>query len=52
MDLTYIPMARGFVYLCAVVGLVQPEGLIVEAVDPDGSGFLHRSGGGSACPLW
>ncbi len=52
MDLTYIPMARGFVYLCAVVDWVQPEGLVMAVVDHDGSSLLHRGGGGGTCPSW
>lgn len=30
----------------------QSEGSVVAAVDHDGSRFVHRSGRGSACPLW
>lgn len=50
MDLTFVPMARGFVYLCA--GLVQSEGSVLAAVDHDGGSLLHRSSRGSAGPSW
>ena len=33
MDITYIPMARGFVYLAARSRLVQPPGPVVARVD-------------------
>ena len=35
-DITYIPMARGFVYLVGGDGLVQPAGAGVAAVDHPG----------------
>ena len=44
MDISYIPMARGFVYLAASHRLAQPQGAGVAAVDLDGHGVLHRSG--------
>ena len=37
MDITYIPMARGFVYLAAVDRLVQPPGSGLAALDHHGS---------------
>ncbi len=43
MDITYIPMARGFVYLAAV-GLVQPTGPGLAAVDHHGGRVLPRRG--------
>ncbi len=52
MDITYVPMARGFVYLCAVVGTRHQAGSVLAAVDHDGGGLLHRSGRGRAGPLW
>ena len=42
MDITYIPMARGFVYLAAVVELVQPPGSGLAGVDHDGGRVLPR----------
>jgi len=51
MDLTYIPMAWGFVYMCAV-GVVQPKSLVMAVVDHDGSSLLHRGGGGGTCRSW
>ncbi len=41
MELTFVPMARGFVYLCAVVVWLS-RGFGLAAVDHDGSRFLHR----------
>src|ERR1700722_17187180 len=55
MDITYIPMARGFVYLAAVVDWFSRRVLshlkaIAEQssgrVDHDGSGLLRRGAGG------
>jgi putative transposase len=48
MDITYIPMARGFVYLAAVVDLVQPPGPGLAALDHDGGRVLPRGGRGGA----
>jgi transposase InsO family protein len=39
MDITYIPTARGFVYLAAVAGSR------LAVVDHHGSGVLHRGAG-------
>ncbi len=49
MDITYIPMARGFVYLAAVVGgrLVQPPRAGLARVDHHGRFLLHRGAGRS-----
>src|SRR6202008_2686850 len=47
MDITYIPMARGFVYLA--VGLDWfPPGAGVARLDHDGGGILRRDAGGGA----
>ena len=35
-DITYIPMARGFLYLVAIMGLVQPLRGGLEAVQHPG----------------
>ena len=43
MDITYIPMARGFVYLVAVIDWVQPSGSGVAGVDRHGGRLLSRS---------
>ena len=48
----YIPMARGFVYLVAVMDLVQPAGSVVAPVDHDGGGVLRRGGSGSTGRTW
>ena len=48
MDITYIPMARGFVYLAAV----QPAGSRASDVDHDGSRLLHRGAGGGPGQAW
>ena len=44
MDITYIPMAHGFVYL-AVAGLGDTSCPFVAAVDHDGGGVLRRDVG-------
>jgi putative transposase len=49
-DISYIPMARGFVYLVAIVALrqaqeVQPQGSGLAGVDHDESRFLCRGSG-------
>jgi putative transposase len=41
MDLTYIPMARGFVYLAAIIDLAQPQGAGLGRVHLDGSRLLR-----------
>jgi hypothetical protein len=46
MDITYIPMARGFVYLAAVVDWFSRRVLAWRRVDHDGGGFLRRGAGG------
>ena len=48
MDITYIPMARGFVYLAVVLDWFTPPRAVVAAVDHDGSGLLRRGAGRSA----
>ncbi len=47
-DITYIPMARGFVYLVAVMDWFSRRILAWRVVDRDGDGFLRRGahGGG------
>ena len=42
MDITYIPMARGFVYL-AVVHVGDPSVVVMAAVDHDGGGLLCQT---------
>ena len=44
MDITYIPMARGFVYLTVVLDWFSRR--VVAAVDHHGSGVLRRDVGG------
>jgi len=41
MDISHIPMAQGFVYLCAVVDWFSARS-VVAAVDHDGDRFLDR----------
>jgi transposase InsO family protein len=45
MDITYIPMARGFVYLAAVVDWFSRRRSCLAIVDHDGDFLLHRSAG-------
>jgi putative transposase len=42
LDITYIPMARGWVYLVAVLDWAQPPGAGAPGVDHDGGGLLRR----------
>lgn len=56
-DITYIPMARGFVYLIAIVALrqaqeVQSADAQLALVDHAGDRLLRRSARGSADALW
>jgi len=41
MDITYIPMARGFVYLAVCARLVQPPCVVVAVVDYNGGVVLR-----------
>ncbi len=43
MDISYIPMERGFVYLAVVLDWVQPSRAVVERIDHDGGGILRRN---------
>ena len=43
MDITYIPMARGFVYLAVVLDRFSRRVLALAGVDRHGGGFLSRS---------
>ena len=43
MDITYIPMERGFVYLAVVLDWFQPSRAVVERIDHDGGGILRRN---------
>ncbi len=46
VDITYIPMARGFVYLAAIVDWVSRRVLPHRDADQHGGGVLHRGAGG------
>src|SRR5947208_15222553 len=46
MDITYIPMAHGFVLSGRGARLVQPARAVVAAVDHDGGGVLRCNAGG------
>ncbi len=50
MDITYIPMARGFVYSGRRRRLVQPPRPVLAALDHPGGGLLHRGRRGGAGP--
>ena len=41
-DITYIPMARGFCYLVAIMDLSKQESLVLEAIEHIGCVLLHR----------
>ena len=41
MDITYIPMARGFVYLAVVLDWFKPSRAVVARIDHNGSGILR-----------
>ena len=43
MDITYIPMARGFVYLAAIIDWHSRKVLALGRVDHDGGGLLRAS---------
>jgi putative transposase len=43
MDITYIPMARGFVYLAAVVDWFSRRRAGLEVIHHNGDFLLHRS---------
>ena len=45
-DITYVPTRCGFLYLVAVMGLVQPVRLVVEVVQQHGRGLLSSGVGG------
>ena len=45
-DITYIPMARGFLYLVGYHRLVQSLCALLEALQHHGSRFLRRGAGG------
>ena len=46
MDITYIPMARGFVYLAVVLDWFSRRVLSWRRIDHDGGGILRRDAGG------
>ncbi len=51
MDITYIPMARGFVYLAAVVDWFQPAGALLAGFHHAGGRVLPRRARSSACQV-
>ncbi len=52
MDFTYVPMARGFVYLAASRRLVFSPGSGLAAVDHHRGRVLRQGAQGSAWPAW
>ena len=46
-DITYIPMAKGFLYLVAIMGLAQPARAGLEALQHHGHQLLRGGVGGS-----
>jgi len=51
-DIGYIPMARGFMYLVAIIGLAQPTSAVLASIEYLGHGLLHRCPGGGPGPPW
>ncbi len=51
-DITYIPMARGFVYLCAVLDWASRRVLAWAIVQHADDRFLSRRSPGRRGPLW
>ena len=47
-DITYVPMAHGFMYLVAIIDVVQPLGAGLAAVEHADAGLLRRGAGGGA----
>jgi putative transposase len=52
IDITYIPMARGFVYLAAVLDWFSRRVLAFRLSISQGWGLLHRGGRGGPGPVW
>jgi putative transposase len=52
IDITDIPMARGFVYLAAVVDWFSRRVLAWRLSISQGCGLLHRGGRGCPGPVW
>jgi putative transposase len=52
MDITYVPMARGFIYLAAVMDWFSRRLLSWRVSIHDGGGILRRGVGGGAGPSW
>ena len=52
MDITYIPMAKGFVYLAVVLDWFSRRVLSWRRVDHDGGVVLRRDIGGRAGSAW
>ena len=44
-DITYIPMAKGFCYLVAVMDLSKQEGAVMEIIEHSRQFFLYRRAG-------
>jgi len=51
MDITYIPMARGLIYLAVVIRLVHPQTAVLKRIKHPGYRVLPGSGPGSHRPL-
>lgn len=56
VDVTYLPMRRGFLYLVAIMALRQaqegePQGAGLAAIEHHGRGLLRRGSGGCAGPF-
>src|SRR4029077_11014186 len=51
-DVTYIPMAKGFLYLVVIMDWGQPRGAGVASIEHTRRRFLCRGARGSALTLW
>ncbi len=51
-DISYIPMARGFCYLVAIMDLSKQEGAVMEGVKYAGYLILYGSAGRSIDEIW
>jgi hypothetical protein len=51
-DITYIPMAKGFCYLAAVMDLSEQEGVVLQIIEHVRYFLLHRGSWRGIAELW